>query len=225
MTATCIGPGHDGQPCGRPVMFQRLQLCHGHRNQHYRNGGVLKPVGKPRGASTPEAKALRAKGRPTACTGPADDGTCGRPIKALEWCAGHHKQHLLGKELTPIGSTSPKHQPCTGPQCDRLARAKGLCGAHSQQQRSGKELTPIGSTVRRARQPRPKATKRPTMPEGWYRKTLKKPVPPTRYELDGDAVQIDFIVPVLPDELADRARRNLLARGADDLLDMLGLAS
>lgn len=84
----CIGPGADGELCGRPMMNKALSLCGGHYNQHH-TGKDLTPL-----------KSVRKSGEVTRCRFPDcryNDAPGGDGL-----CHHHWRQQQNGQTLTPL---------------------------------------------------------------------------------------------------------------------------
>lgn len=122
--ALCQGPGHDGNPCGRPAKYKLRTLCKTHYEQ-LRTGRELTPIRE------------STRGQFTACrfvdavTGRA----CQRPLSARGWCALHYDQRRHGRPLRVARSKAPNganQGPCAYPGCahDRRSAARGLCVSH-----------------------------------------------------------------------------------------------
>ena len=104
---------------------------------------------------------------------------------------------------------------CSGPECTRKATRKGLCDSHRMQQRRGRPLTPILSL---------------DLPEGPYvpgsiwrsteRALMRRPTKEEGAPVFGGLPMSSLAV---PEDLATRARSVMLAHGAPDLLEVLGL--
>ena len=111
---------------------------------------------------------------------------------------------------------------------DAVARtaavSKGMCRLHYQaawRAARGQAVRP-----KRPTKPRPKAKRKPkpkpasTLPNGWFKPSLK-PVPP---KPEAGAIDtVSLIAPVLDDATLAAARANVIAAGGTDLLAMLGL--
>lgn len=183
---------------------------------------------------------MAAKKRPSTVTAPADTPACAGPDcdrvpKAGGLCPAHYQQQRRVGTLTPIGSLQAAYEePCEFPGCDRQRGARQWCKSHRAQERSGRPMQPIGQYHRdltaqaeerrkAGHKPPSRRTKvKPKMPDGWNRKT--KPVKESAVT-DPTAAMTDvsFLVTPLPDGIRDKARHNMLAWGAGDLLEMLGL--
>ena len=221
MTATCNGPGPDGTRCTRPVRANGL--CEAHRLQQ-RRGKPLAPI----------------RPRRTGCTWPG----CDRPHTARGYCSTHYKhweQDKLGKTRRYVRKQA---KPCPGPGpdgtlCGRDVIGRGYCPAHCRQDRLGQELKPLrmvgqavvkanGGTVRNgatgARKPRPSRAKaKSTLPAGWFTPSKPTRSNPTSAPLDEDRIDVLLRPMPLTPETMQAARSKLIAWGAADLLDMLGL--
>lgn len=185
-----------GPDCGRTATTRHTQLCGAHAKQWARNGRNLD-------ALTP------LKNRRAALDGNCTFPDCPNGAHAKDLCQAHYRQQMLGRPLKPLQSTRTG---CDFPGCDDPHQARGYCSGHYQQHMAGAELREL--------QKRLAGT---GLPAGWFRKTKPVKTKPARHELDAGAIVVDFHVPALPDELTQRARQRLVAMGADDLLDMLGL--
>lgn len=215
--------------CNDPIAAKRM--CNRHYIAHRRPAPA-----KPKSLGP----ASRTSGAQVKPQGPCPGPECTNQIARAGLCHAHLKQKYQGKELAPIKRPRTVIPPCTFPGCDNpsqyidaLNPPARICRGHYQQRWRGDDLTPLGATVG-GRKPgssakgaaSPKRSKTPSgnLPEGWHRKTIKRKAPrPLRHEVDAGAIIVDFLIPTLPPEMYAQARRNLVAMGADDLLDMLGL--
>ena len=148
------------------------------------------------------------------CTGPDCDRTADRLDGTL--CASHYQQVVRGGELKPLRPYPKlaKRRPatCTEPGCDKPHRGRGLCSTHY---------------IREYRKTKPQPSRRKadkpvsSLPEGWF-KPSRTPRPP-KPKPEGEIALTTMIPLTLDPATIAAARRTLIARGADDLLDMLGL--
>lgn len=218
----CNGPGPDGTRCPRPVRANGL--CEAHRLQQ-RRGKPLAPI----------------RPRRTGCSVPG----CDRPHAARGYCSTHYKhweQDKLGKTRRYTRKAVPKPCPGPGPDgtlCGRDVIGRGYCPAHCRQDRLGQELKPlrmVGQAVVKARggeirngatgprKPRPSRAKaRSTLPAGWFAPSKPTRSNPTSAPLDEDRIDVLLRPMPLTPETMQAARSKLIAWGAADLLDMLGL--
>ena len=150
------------------------------------------------------------------CTGPYCDRTAERLGGTL--CASHYQQVVRGGELKPLRPYPKlaKRRPatCTEPGCDKPHRGLGLCSTHY---------------IREYRKTKPQPSRRKTpskaasnLPEGWF-KPSRTPRPP-KPQASGEIAHTTLEPLTITPDMAAAARRTLITRGADDLLDMLGLA-
>ena len=154
------------------------------------------------------------------CTGP----NCTRTVHGRGLCKSHYNQRREGRPLAPLMVRPTPDGPCTADGCDTAAVSKGMCRLHYQaawRAARGQAVRP-----KRPTKPRPKAKRKPkpkpasTLPNGWFKPSLK-PVPP---KPEAGAIDtVSLIAPVLDDATLAAARANVIAAGGTDLLAMLGL--
>lgn len=211
---TCNGPGPDGTLCHRPRKSKGL--CDTHRKQQAR-GHELTVIQEIR-------------------TGCIVEG-CAREHRARGYCHAHYQSIVKG------GKPSLTFKPCVGPGpdgtlCGREATGRGYCPAHARQDRLGQELKPlrmVGQAVVKARggeirngsngprKPRPSRAKKSSLPPGWFTPSKPTRSNPTSAPLDEDRIDVLLRPQPLTPETMQAARSKLIAWGASDLLEMLGL--
>lgn len=142
---------------------------------------------------------------------------CQAKHSARGLCATHYWQAMHGKPAT----NKPKRTACTVAGCPNRHYCKGLCRPHYDQQRY--------TTARTADGPRPRPKKKATMPAkpvsklpaGWDK---AKPPKPKNAPKTTNLPEIGIVGPT-PQKILDAARRVVLAHGAGDLAEMLGLVA
>lgn len=143
--STCVGPGQDGDICGRRVYSRPVGeddgVCKTH-NAQLKSRGFMSPI------------EVRLPPLLDICNGPGRDGSefCGRPAEARDTllCAPHARQLKNNGVLKPIRKVNQPDGSCVGPGpddslCGRSLANKtlGLCGGHYAQHRKGQTLLPI----------------------------------------------------------------------------------
>lgn len=211
----CPGPGWlpDGT-CGRSC--QSRGLCHEHARQMLRNGQTW-----------PLRRAERV----------CDVTDCDR----THWAKGYCRLHYQRVQAT--GNTEGRkpgrpvdHIGCTVDGCTDPHKGRGLCSIHYDQHYPKRERPPKANRPERvAREPRPKPVPRvrkakaTTLPDGWFRKTLKAPKPESDGQ-GGDGINVYLLMQMpAPDEATaasiEAFRQRRLERGELDILEILGLAA
>lgn len=144
---------------------------------------------------------------------------CDAEHSARGFCATHYWQHMQGR---PIG-TKRRAKGCTREGCDRPHYSLGFCRPHYDQDRWSKRIAADPKPRRKVN----KTVKKPTtpppskLPAGWDK---TKPPKPKNAPKTTNLPEIGVVAPTEP-VILDAARRVVVASGAADLLEMLGLVA
>lgn len=135
----CIGPGHDGNPCGLQVHSRQTGLCSSHDTQQ-RNGSELTSLQK---RAAPTSDIL--------CSGPGVRGSgCDRlaSFKRTGLCWSHNKQQKAGEAFRPLKpyrhSDDPRGE-CAYAGCTQDLYCQGLCTGHYNQMSARRPIGPLVS--------------------------------------------------------------------------------